>query len=321
MNMKKYGFCVQDIPDNIEGVIARVTAVHRDYFAIVCEQGSTLARLKRGGYQHGESYPTTGDWVLLEWQADGDSRIIKTLPRKTYFARLDPSSSGQAEQAVAANFDYVFIMQSLEHDFNLRRLERYLTLAWQSGATPVVILTKADCVEDYQTHVRAAEKLAIGVDVLPISANTGLGMEALERYLQAGQTIVFLGSSGVGKSTLLNKLAGENIMNTGGVRVGDGRGRHTTSHRQLILLESGVMVIDTPGMRELGMWDVSAGLEHSFADVEEYFGSCRFGDCKHQSEPGCAVKAAIHSGELSQARWESYVHLSSEARFTTDKAG
>lgn len=322
MNIQDYGFYGQVTPENNIGIPARVTAVHRDSFAIVCDQGSGLAQVKRGEYYKGsEDFPTTGDFVLLDWQEHNASRIIKTLPRKTYFARLDPSSSGQNEQAVAANFDYVFIIQSLERDFNLRRLERYLTLAWQSGATPVVILTKADCVEDYYVHVRAAEQLAIGVDVLAVSANTGLGLEQLDKYLQPRKTLVFLGSSGVGKSTLLNKLAGRDIMNTGKVRDNDGRGRHTTSHRQLILLDSGVMIIDTPGMRELGMWDVSEGLEQSFADVEQYLGQCKFSDCRHQSEPGCAVRNAISRGQLAQERWESYLRLNAEARFSSDKAG
>lgn len=170
----------------------QVTAVNRDSFAIVCDLGSGLAHIKRGEYYAGsESFPTTGDFVVLDWQEHNASRIIKTLPRRTYFTRLDPSSAGQKEQAVAANFDYVFIIQSLERDFNLRRLERYLTLAWQSGATPVAILTKADCVAEYQTQVRAAEKLAIGVQVLAVSANTGLGLEQLENIYSRVKRLYF----------------------------------------------------------------------------------------------------------------------------------
>lgn len=321
-NMNHYGLTPLDIPEHAEGIPARITAVFRGRFAYLCEYGTGLATLKASEYYDGEeSFPTTGDFVLLDYRAQGDSRILKTLPRKTYFSRLDPSSSGHKEQAVAANFDYVFILQSLGHDFNLRRLERYLTLTRQSGAIPAVILTKSDTVEDYSSELRAAEKIAIGTCVFAISAKTGQGLEDLKDYLKPGKTIVFLGSSGVGKSSLVNALAGEDIMATGGIREADGRGRHTTSHRQLVLLNNGVMIIDTPGMRELGMWDVSQGLDESFSDVKQYLGRCKFNDCRHESEPGCAIKTAIQKGELSLERYESYQKLHAEARYTTDKEG
>ena len=214
---------------------------------------------------------------------------------------------------MAANFDYVFIMQSLNLDFNPKRLERYLTLAWQSGATPVVLLTKADLVDDPWAYVSAVERVASGVNIHVISAHTGDGMQRLNAYLQPGNTVVFLGSSGVGKSSLVNALAGQEIMTVNGIREDDSKGRHTTTHRQLIRLDSGVMIIDTPGMRELGMWQVSQGIGEAFADVDVFLGKCRFSDCTHTIEPGCAIRAAISSGELSQARWESYCNLQSEA--------
>ena len=321
MYLEKYGFRISDLPDNAAGIPARITAVYRERFEIVCEKGTGFARLKTGAYRSGEEIPTTGDFVLLDWQADGESRILRTLPRRTFFSRLDPSSSGRKEQAVAANFDYALILQSLDRDFNPRRLERYVTLAWQSGATPAVVLTKLDGAEDAAGYELAAAKAAVGVDIFTVSSKTGQGIERLLAYLKPGRTAVFLGSSGVGKSTLVNALAGEERMATGNVREKDGRGRHTTSHRQLLLLKSGVMIIDTPGMREIGMWDVSEGLSQSFSDVERYLGRCKFSDCRHQSEPGCAVAEAIRRGELSPARWESYVKLHAEARFTEDKAG
>ena len=321
MSIETYGFHPGLQPEIQAGIPARITAVHRDRFEIVCDQGFGHARLKAASYRAGgECLPTAGDFVLLDRQEHGDSLIIKTLPRRTVFSRLDPSSSGREEQAVAANFDYVFILQPLVPEPNPRQLERYLTLAWQSGAVPAVLLTKADAGPADAAVLREAEKLAAGTGVFAVSAHTGEGLDSLGTYLKPGKTIVFLGPSGVGKSSLINALAGQEVMATGPVRKKDGRGRHTTTHRQLLRLDSGVLVIDTPGMRELGMWDVRDGLGPSFADVENILGNCKFRDCRHQSEPGCAVTDAIRRGELSQERWESYLRLRAEARYADDKA-
>ena len=321
MNIEQYGFRRAALPQDAQGIPARITAVRRDCFEIVCDSGAGLARLKAGAYRPGgEPGPTVGDFVLLDWREDGESRILETLPRRTWFSRRDPSSSGHGEQAVAANFDYVFILQPLGSGFRPRGLERYLSLAWQSGAVPAVLLTKADAVEDFTDQLRAAEKLAAGTGVFAVSARTGRGLDQLADYLKPGRTIVFLGPSGAGKSTLVNALAGGEAMRTAGVREKDGRGRHTTTHRQLVLLESGVMAIDTPGMRELGMWEAEVGLSHSFSDVEEHLGRCRFSDCRHQGEPGCAVAEAIRLGELSPERWESYRKLREESRLSGGKA-
>ena len=311
MNIYDYGIVPNT--DNMPGIPARVTAQHKERYEIVCQHGMTYARLKaREFYHENEVFPTTGDFVMIQYVSDGDSQIIATLPRKTYFSRRDPNP-GRGEQAVAANFDYVFIMQSLNQNFNPKRLERYLTLAWQSGAAPVILLTKADLVEDYWDYLTQVERVAAGVNTHVVSAHTGYGLNRLNAYLQPGKTVVFLGSSGVGKSSLVNALAGEEIMTVSAIREDDSKGRHTTTHRQLIRLKSGVMIIDTPGMRELGMWDVSEGIGDAFADVAQFIGKCRFSDCRHEREPGCAIKAAIAAGELDIARWESYQKLKEEA--------
>ena len=305
--------------EDLPGIPARVTAVHKERYGIVCEHGETFARLKtREYYVDGEVFPTTGDYVMINYVDNGDSQILATLPRRTYFSRRDPDPS-RGEQAVAANFDYVFILQSLNLDFNPKRLERYLTLTWQSGAVPVVMLTKADLVLDYTDYLAQIEGVAAGVDVRVVSARTGYGMDTLNGYLAPGNTIVLLGSSGVGKSSLVNALAGEEVMAAGEIREDDSKGRHTTTHRQLLRLSDGVMIIDTPGMRELGMWGVTEGLEEAFSDVEKYLGKCRFRDCRHESEPGCAIRQAIEAGELDAARWESYRNLQSEAKYADDK--
>ena len=315
MNINDYG--VMPNTQNLSGIPARVTAQHKERYEIVCEHGVAHARLKTKEYfVDTQDFPTTGDFVMVNYIENGDSQIIATLPRRTFFSRREPGPVPR-DQAVAANFDYVFIMQSLNLDFNPKRLERYLTLAWQSGATPVILLTKADLVEDYWDYLTQVERVAAGVNTHVVSAHTGYGLQRLNAYLQPGNTVVFLGSSGVGKSSLVNALAGEEIMTVNGIREDDSKGRHTTTHRQLIRLSSGVMIIDTPGMRELGMWDVSEGLADAFSDVEKFLGKCRFSDCRHESEPGCAIKTAIAAGELDVERWESYQKLKEEA---VDKA-
>lgn len=325
MDLSRYGFtpsmraALAAYDD--DGIPARVTAVHKERFALVCEQGECFARLKASTYfnDRTEDFPTAGDFVLIRYNASGDSVVTRTLPRRAYFARRNPTL-GRGEQAVAANFDSVFIMQSLNFDFNPKRLERYLTLSWQSGAVPVVILTKSDLVEDCTSRLLEARRVASGVDVFAISAKTGAGLDALDRYLAPGKTVVLLGSSGVGKSSFVNALSGEDVMAVNSIREDDDKGRHTTTHRQLFLLKNGVMVIDTPGMRELGMWDAEEGLGEAFSDVEQFLGQCRFSDCRHETEPGCAVKAAIARGELSQQRWESYRKLQRESIRSADQA-
>ena len=299
-----------------------IIAVHRDRYEVEVNKKQIYAKLKAGVYysdKYAEEFPTVGDYVELEYNNMGDSLITATMERRTCFTRKDPDD-GQGEQTIAANFDYVFIMMSLNHDFNLKRLERYLTEAWQSGAQPVVVLTKADIAEDVSEKVQLAQSSTIGADVCAVSAVTGQGMDALSKYFRPGMVIVFLGSSGVGKSTFTNFLAGDEVMQTKGIREDDSRGHHTTTYRQMVVLPSGVRIIDTPGMRELGMWTVDDGIEQSFSDIGELIGSCRFSDCSHGNEPGCAVREALENGTLQESRWLNYLKLQKESGFQKMKA-
>ena len=322
IDLSSYGYCEIEEENGHNTIPARVTAVHRDRYELICEEGPVFAQLKTAVYygRESEPFPTAGDFVRIQYNESGDSLIVKTLPRRSLFSRLDPTP-GQGEQAVAANFDYVFILSSLNHDFKVGRLERYLTLAWQSGGTPVVVLTKRDKAENLEETVCKAREAAPGVDVFAISSVTGEGLDALAPYLKPRKTLVFLGSSGVGKSSLVNALAGKTVMDTGAIREKNSRGRHTTTHRQLLMLKSGVMVIDTPGMREIGMWDAEDGLSGAFSDVEDFLGRCKFSDCTHKNEPGCAIRAAISDGSLSEKRWQSYLSLQAENRYVEDKMG
>ncbi len=313
MTLSDYGI-LPDHHETLPGIPARITAQHRERYELVCEYGETYARLKTKDYFWGtEQFPTVGDYVMIDYVGSGDSRILATLPRRSCFFRREPGPIPR-DQAVAANFDWVFLLQSLNQNFNAARLERYLTMAWESGATPVILLTKADLAASCEDYLRETARVAPGVDVHVISARTGLGLEGLEPYLKPGKTLVFLGSSGVGKSSLVNALAGEALMAVSEIREADGRGRHTTTHRQLIRLPGGALIIDTPGMRELGMAEAEAGLAGAFPDVEQYLGQCRFRNCRHETEPGCAIRAALAAGELDPARWERYRKLRTEAQ-------
>lgn len=298
-----------------ELIPARVVAVHREQYKIVSEFGENSAKLKGSVFFNAKEdvvYPGVGDFVLIMKNPCGDDVIYKVIDRKSKFSRMDTCNG--KEQLVACNFDYVFIMTSLNHDFNIKRLERYLTVAYESGAMPIIILTKADLCEDSTEYEEKLEDIAFGVPIIKISSLTGEGIDEIKNYVKSGKTVVFLGSSGVGKSSLVNAIAGYDLMKVNGIREDDSRGRHTTTHRQLIMLDSGAMIIDTPGMRELGMWDVSQGLNATFSDIEELESQCKFNDCKHKAEPGCAIKAALDSGKLSKERWENYKKLKKESQ-------
>lgn len=311
MTLNQYG-PVPELRDR-PGIPARILAQHKERYELVCEFGPTFARLKTKEYYRGtELFPTVGDYVTIRCLPGGDSLILSTLPRRSCFFRREPGPIPR-DQAVAANFDWVFLLQSLNQNFNPARLERYLTMAWQSGGTPVILLTKADLADSYREYLAETARVAPGVAVHPVSARTGFGLEELAPYLEAGKTLVFLGSSGVGKSSLVNALAGEELMAVSDIRQADGRGRHTTTHRQLLRLPGGALIIDTPGMRELGMAEAGTGLSEAFPDVERFLGRCRFRDCRHEKEPGCAIRAAIAAGELDPARWASWSRLRAEA--------
>jgi ribosome biogenesis GTPase len=257
--------------------------------------------------------PTVGDWVAVRPGQEGLVSIRHVLPRRSKFSRR---SAGQraAEQVVAANVDTVFLMMGLDRDFNPRRLERYLGVAAASGAAPVVLLNKADVLaaEEREERLAAVAVVGHGVPVLVISVREGQGLEELRPYLQPARTAALLGSSGVGKSTLLNRLATTDLQRTGAVGTQDGRGKHTTSHAQLFALPDGALVIDTPGLRELQLWEPEASLEGAFADVQALAAGCRFSDCRHTEEPGCAVRAALAEGRLDPERLASFEKLRAE---------
>jgi ribosome biogenesis GTPase len=256
--------------------------------------------------------PAVGDWVVVK-PLDGEARAVihGVLPRRTAFLRKVAWVKTES-QVLAANVDIVFLVMGLAKNFNLRRLERYLTLAWESGARPVVLLNKADLCDDVEAKVEEVGTVAFGVPTHAISAKDGVGLEAVAEHLEAGKTAALLGSSGVGKSTLINRLLGSERQETGEVREADGRGRHVTTSRELVSLPGGGLVIDTPGMRELQMWADGDSLKESFDDIEALAEGCRFRDCSHESEPGCAVKNAIEEGELEDKRFSSYKKIKRE---------
>ena len=289
-------------------VPGRVAVQHRGAFVLYTEQGELWAEAA-GRLAHADELPAVGDWVAATVHGDR-ARIEAVLPRRTAFVRK-ASDKQTVEQVLAANVDTVLLVAALTRDLNPRRLERYLTLAWESGAVPVVVLTKADICADIAHALRRIEPVALGVPVHVTSCVTGLGLDELDRYLRRAQTVALLGSSGVGKSTLVNRLAGAELQATQEIKP-DGKGRHTTTRRELIRLPDGAWMLDTPGMRELQLWAGGDGLSEAFDDIEELAAGCRFSDCAHETEPGCAVRAAIASGALEHERLRSYRRLQAE---------
>ncbi|HWR42986.1 ribosome small subunit-dependent GTPase A [Sporomusa sp.] len=301
--------------------VGRVAAEYKHIYRVYAEGGEYLASIT-GKLRHladsREDFPAVGDWVTLSIADDRNAVIQGILTRRSKFSRKVAGKATE-EQIVAANIDTVFLVNALNQDFNLRRIERYLTLAWDSGAAPVIILNKADLCSEVPDKVREVEAIAFGVPVLTVSCATGDGLGSLNNYIEAGKTIALLGSSGAGKSTIANRILGTDMQKTGEIRQGDGEGRHTTTHRELILIPGGGLLIDTPGMRELQLWGSEEGLADAFEDIYALAAQCRFSDCSHAGEPGCAVAAALGDDTLSQSRYDSFAKLQRELAYLSRK--
>lgn len=303
-------------------IIGRIILEHKNSYRVLTEQGEWLATIS-GSYAFQSfsraDYPAVGDFVLVE-QMPGEERAIihHLFDRSSKFVRKIAGREVE-EQIVAANVDLILLVMSLNTDFNLRRLERYLIAAWDSGATPVIVLTKADLCDEVEEYVRKVEQIAFGVDIFVISAVTGEGLSEMLAILTDGITAAILGSSGAGKSTLTNALLNEEQMKISSIREDDEKGRHTTTHRELVVLPTGACLIDTPGMRELQLLDQSDSLHAGFADIDNFAANCRFRDCTHKKEPHCAVVMAIEEGALTQDRLNSYFKLQKEMAFMEQK--
>ncbi len=303
-------------PHAAEGLVAgRIVLEHTHIYRVATADGEVLGRVS-GRLRHDASsradFPTVGDWVAMAPAAHaGDARILAVLPRRSRFSRRaagDPTE----EQVVAANIDTVFLVGGLDGDFNPRRIERYLLVARESGAAPVIVLNKADLVEAPDAVAASVRALAGTVPVHAVSCRHRATLDVLRGYIGAGRTGALLGSSGVGKSTIVNRLIGHDLLRTQDVRESDSRGRHTSTTRQLVLLPGGGVLIDTPGMRELQLWDTGEAVGGAFDDIGALADACRFRDCRHQQEPGCAVRAAAAAGGLAAGRLESYHKLQAE---------
>lgn len=324
INIKQYGFSEmfsKEIPQDSPLEPARVLSQEKGFYRIITDKGEKLAEVS-GKFRYqatfSSEYPAVGDFVLVNWNESGNSAIIESLlPRKSAFIRK-AAGEPQQEQIVAANIDTIFLCMALNNDFNIRRLERYLSIAWDSCAMPVVVLTKSDLCDDLDYKLSEVSSIAFGLDILVTTSTEENGYRELLPFISEGKTIAFIGSSGVGKFTLINLLLGKEQLKTNGLR-NDDKGRHTTTHRELFLLPSGGMVIDTPGMRELGMWDNDTGIDRTFTEIETLASQCKFRNCTHKNEPGCAVLKALETGELEIDRWNSYQKLKAESSYIEDK--
>jgi ribosome biogenesis GTPase len=302
-------------------VPARVIAQQRKFWRIAGAFGECWGEASgklRLAAEEGVEWPAVGDWVVADLREAGSSALIlEVLPRRSRFVRK-VAGKKIAEQVLAANIDTALLVAALDGDFNPRRVERYLAQCWESGAKPVIVLNKADACVDTTVKTAEIERIALGTEVCVISARTGQGMDGVEKFLKRGQTVVLLGSSGVGKSTIANRLLGEMQQEVQPVREGDSRGKHTTTAREIFVLPGGALLMDTPGLRELQLWDAAEGVSQTFADIEGA-AECRFGDCTHENEPGCAVQAAVDAGTLEEARLENRRKLLREQEFLRRK--
>lgn len=307
--------CIEIVPGSL---IGRVSLVSNGLYKVLTEQGEFWAEITGKFYYKAmetRDFPCVGDWVVFEpMQGEQKGRIHKLFERKSLLSR-QVAGERTDEQLIAANVDTVFLVSAMNQDFNLRRLERYLTQVYDSGSNPVFLLTKKDLCQDVESKIKALEAIAFGIPILIVDALHNEGLEALKPFIEKGKTVSLIGSSGVGKSTLVNRLLGGDVQRTQGIREEDSKGRHTTTHRELFLLPEGGIVIDTPGMRELQLWAGEESAKAAFQDIEALETQCRFRDCQHELEPGCAVQEAINSGKLSPERYESYCKLKREAAF------
>jgi len=313
---------------NIQDTLtAQVTSVHKNTF-ILSDNGNEITGILKGSYyQHNDETPVVGDFVTYRPNPYGDSMIDGILPRKTVFLRPDRGGHGDGyvknlkTEALVANFNYVFIISSLNQNFNENRIARYISITNDAGAKPVVILTKADLCDamEVELNTQIVQALSDTAEVFAVSSVTGEGIDSLKKFLTNGNTIAMIGSSGVGKSTLLNAISGQILMKTSSIREEDGKGRHTTTHRELFTLPGGAKIIDTPGLREIGLSDVEDGIDETFSDIIPLFDQCRFRNCSHTVEPGCAVLKALEDGSLDEERWNLYKDLQEENTWGKEK--
>lgn len=327
MELKKLGFNAfvekhfeQNKKRNLS--IGRICAEYKESYKLFSELGELSAIISgkfRNNCKTKENFPAVGDWVLFElFDKESKAVIQKILPRKSKFSRKVAGKETQ-EQIIASNVDFAFIVCALNYDFNLRRIERYLSLVWQSGATPVIVLTKTDLCEDINKRITEVESIALGVDIHAISNISVNGIDILHKYFSENKTVILLGSSGVGKSSLINNLAKEEVMKVNILRNGIEKGRHTTTHKQMIILQNGGLIIDAPGIRELQLWDAEEGISQSFNDIEEIARHCKFNNCTHVDEPDCAVRKVIENKLLDKKRLENYLKVQKEQEYLTNR--